>query len=141
MESLFMGDLKSGEQAHPVSPKSGETRAGHPLQTVLESFAGDVSDQVADTASIAPFVVVPRDYFDAIAGDYPRHEGVNDGRPGIATVVDGDQFLCLVSEIALQWSTFGSFLHDGIHFFSRSFLLHKCDHVHDRNLGSESTGG
>src|SRR4030088_3052584 len=98
MESLFIGER-------------GRERPRH---TILESFAGDVIVQVADTARISPLIVIPRDYFDTIACNYSCHGSVNNRGTGITAVVNGDQFLRLVSEVALQRSAFGGLLHDGI---------------------------
>src|SRR2546428_13018651 len=87
---------------------------GAPRHTILESFAGDVIDQVADTARISPFIVIPRDYFDAIAGDYRVHGSFNDGRKGIATVITRDQFLCFEAKVSIQRSPYGRRRHSGL---------------------------
>ncbi len=50
----------------------------------LEALGRHQVDQIADTAGVAPLVVIPRDHFDAVAADYQGHMRVDDGGAGVS---------------------------------------------------------
>src|SRR6185312_4117600 len=82
--------------------------AGHrfegtsPAMTCSQTLFGQEPDQVADTARIAPLVVVPRDDLHAVSGDNASERRVDDRGTIVVTEVHRDQFLLLISEKALQ---------------------------------------
>src|SRR5262245_12822203 len=81
--------------------KTRLSRSGRSLidsLVTLESFLAEEANQVAHPAGIAPLIVIPGDYFYAIAGDYAGERRVNDGGAVIAPVVHRDQLAGLIAE-------------------------------------------
>src|SRR5579872_1078989 len=64
-------------------------------------LAGHELDQVAATAGVTPFVVVPRQHLGAVSRHHPRVSRIHDRRVRIAAKIDGDEILFLVLENAL----------------------------------------
>src|SRR5712692_4496975 len=68
----------------------------------LEALGRHQVDQIADTAGVAPLVVIPRDHFDAVAADYQGHMRVDDGGAGVSFEIRRDEFVFLEPEITFQ---------------------------------------
>src|ERR1019366_4569588 len=87
------------------------------LTTVSQPLSGDVMNQVADSAGVAPLIVIPRDNLHAVTGHHAGHGRINDRRARISPVIDGDQFSGLVSQVALQRARFGRGFQCVVHLF------------------------
>src|SRR5258708_15363982 len=59
----------------------------------LEALGRHQVDQIADTAGVAPLVVIPRDHFDAVAADYQGPMRVDDGGAGSSFEIVRDPFV------------------------------------------------
>src|ERR1700674_4160507 len=91
------GTLKSTrmKMRRSFSSRSRMESLGMDTESGLQSLAADEINQVADAAGISPFVVVPGNHFDAVAGDYQRHRSIHDGRARVSAKIGRDQFLFL----------------------------------------------
>src|SRR5688572_10985982 len=85
------------------SNKNGATFSHHSsLITPLQSFPGDVLDEVADAAGVAPLVVVPREHLDEAAADDLGVLGVNYRGVVVLAEVHRDERLLREGEDAAQ---------------------------------------
>src|SRR5262249_43969202 len=88
---------------YPNHSLAGPRRAqGRSVSHTSETLATDVVNQVANAAGVSPFVVIPGNYFDAVASDHARHLPVHDGGTRVTAEVCGNELLLLITEVVLQ---------------------------------------
>ena len=72
------------------------------LSSLVSVDLGDIRDQVAHTAGIAPLVVVPANELDEVRVERDTGLGVEDGRVGVAVHVCGDDIILSVLNDTFQ---------------------------------------
>src|SRR5437588_12470558 len=87
----------------PALPKAGKLvliasrrNAG---ATNLQTLIADVMNQIPHAAGVSPFIVIPGDHLDAIAGDHQSHRRVDNRRARIAFEIRRNQLPFFDSEI------------------------------------------
>ena len=113
-------------------------KSPHTLE--LAVLLGDVRQQVADAARVAPLVVVPRDKLDKVAVQSDTGLSVEDGRVLVAGKVGGDNLLLSVAEDALVGGL-GSLLDDSLDLVVGGALLEADDKIDDRDIERGDTEG
>src|SRR6266849_5586302 len=101
----------------------------------LQALGCHQVDQIADTAGVAPLVVIPRDHLDAVAADHQGHGRVDDGGAGIPFKIGRDQFVFLEPEIAFQRTRLGGFFQGSIDFLFGRLFFNPDDEVDNRDIG------
>src|SRR5437868_5506894 len=85
--SSSSGTLKSTRMKTRLPLSSRSLMDSLAMRSSLQAFLAHEIDEIANTARVAPFVVIPRDNFHAVAADNQREQGIHDGRARIAFIV------------------------------------------------------
>ena len=99
-----------------------------------------VLEEVADTAGVAPLVVVPRDELDEVGVELDSGVGVEDGRVLVADEVGGDDLLVGVANDALVLALSGG-LNGGLDVVVGGRLLEADDEIDDGDVEGGDTEG
>ena len=99
-----------------------------------------VDEEVADTAGVAPLVVVPRDELDEVGVELDSGVGVEDGRVLVADEVGGDNLLVGVADDALVFALSGG-LDGGLDVVVGGRLLEADDEIDDGDVEGGDTEG
>ena len=105
-------------------------------------FAEHIVDEVDEAAGVAPFVVVPGEYFDEVAGgaDDGGAEAVDDGGVWVADDVDGDEWFFGVFHDAAE-SVFGCSLESGVEVLFGDFFVQEGGEVGQGSIGGGDAQG
>src|SRR4051812_18629249 len=98
--------------------------------STLESFLRHEFDEIAHAARVSPLIVVPGDYFHAIAGNDASHERVHDRGTRVAAEVHRDQFLVGYTEYSFHCPALCGF-ESCVYLLRSRLLLCKGHQIHD----------
>lgn len=101
---------------------------------------GSEDEEVADTAGVAPLIVVPGDELDEVGAELDTGVGIEDGRGGVANEVGGDDLLIGVLKDALVL-VLGGLLDDRLDFIVAGRLVEANDEIDDGDVEGGDTEG
>jgi hypothetical protein len=110
------------------------------LDTSLLVLGSGVGDQVADTAGVAPLVVVPGDELDEGVAQLDTSLSVEDGGGGVADEVSGDESVLGVLEDTLVLALGGG-LDGSLDFVVLGGLLEADDEIDNGDVEGGDTEG